>query len=536
MMMIKHWNRLIFCGLVVDHLHKSAFYLQSKKYNIDQETYGEDPYFSGVLATHFVYGLQGNNTRYIRANAGCKHFDVYAGPENVPVSRFSFDAKVSERDWRTTFLPQFRACVEAGTYNLMCSYNSINGVPACANKELLTDILRNEWNFTGYIISDQEAIENIISQHHYLNSTIDTVAACVNAGCNLELSSNEADPVYYSLVDAVKQGKLSEDVVRERVKKLFYTRMRLGEFDPPSLNPYSKLDAKDVQTPQHFLLAREAAVKSMVLLKNTVDYLPRSQLGKVALVGPMADNIQQLFGSYSPTVFPAVTKTPLQGFQEITSVAYGAGCKDNRCTKYSSSEIQQAITGTDAVYVCLGTGQELESEGNDRHDLELFGYQKQLLLDAVKFANGKPVVLLLFNAGPLNISIFDSMDSVTAIIACFFPAQATGDALLDIITGRHGTVPTGRLPVTWPMTISQVPPITDYTMVGRTYRYFQGEPLYPFGYGLSYTRFTYSQLKIPQYIVAGTDLVGSFFISNTGSLTADEAGIIGIQLQEKVVF
>ncbi|XP_050394883.1 uncharacterized protein LOC126812504 [Patella vulgata] len=488
-----------------------------------QETYGEDPYLSGVLASYFVKGLQGNNTRYIRANAGCKHFDVHGGPENIPVSRFSFNAQVSERDWRTTFLPQFKACVDAGTYSLMCSFNRINGVPACANKKLLTDILRNEWNFTGYVISDQEAVENIITYHHYLNNSIDTAALCINAGLNLELSTNEVKPVYFAMEEAIQQGKLTEDMVRSRVKPLFYTRMRLGEFDPPSMNPYTKLDLSVVQSKAHQALALEAAIKSFVLLKNDEQFLPRKYLNSVAVVGPMANNIKQQFGDYSPDINPTVTTTPLQAFQNVASnVKYAAGCQDNTCTQYSSLQIQQAIKGVDGVYVCLGTGQEIESEGNDRSDLELPGHQLDLLLDVVKFANGKPVVLVLFNAGPLNISMIDTMTQVPAIIACFFPAQATGDALIDILLNRNGAVPSARLPVTWPMTMDQVPPITNYTMVGRTYRYSNGVPLYPFGYGLSYTRFSYSNLKIPTSIMAGMDLTGSVDISNIGGMAAEE--------------
>ncbi|KAK6170691.1 hypothetical protein SNE40_019019 [Patella caerulea] len=524
-----------------DHKGVSCFspvinIVRDPRWGRTQETYGEDPYLSGVLASHFVKGLQGNNTRYIRANAGCKHFDVHGGPENIPVSRFSFNAQVSDRDWRTTFLPQFKACVKAGTYNLMCSYNRINGVPSCANKKLLTDILRNEWNFTGYIISDQEAIENIIKTHHYFNNSVDTVAACVNAGCNLELSSNEVDPVYFAMEEAIQQGKLTEDMVRSRVKPLFYTRMRLGEFDPPSMNPYTKLDLSVVQSKAHQALALEAALKSFVLLKNDGQFLPRKSFNSVAVVGPMANNIQQLFGDYSPDVNPALTKTPLQAFQQVTpNLQYGAGCQDNRCKQYSSTEIQQAVKGVEEVYVFLGTGQEIESEGNDRPNLELPGMQKQLLLDTIYYANGTPVVVVLFNAGPLNISFIDKITQVPAIIACFFPAQATGDALIDILLNRNGAVPSARLPITWPMTIDQVPPITNYTMVGRTYRYFNGVPLYPFGYGLSYTRFDYSNLKIPTSIMAGMDLTGSVDISNIGGMAAEEVYQIYIRWMQPSV-
>ncbi|ELT94452.1 hypothetical protein CAPTEDRAFT_106235 [Capitella teleta] len=168
----------------------------------NQETYGEDPLLSGTLAQSFVRGLQGDDPRYLRANAGCKHFDVHGGPEDIPVSRFSFDAKVKMRDWRMTFLPQFKMCVDAGSYSLMCSYNRINGIPACANKELLTDITRDEWGFHGYIVSDASAISNIKERHHYTNSTVATVVAAIKAGTNLELGST----YYTKQLDAMQQG------------------------------------------------------------------------------------------------------------------------------------------------------------------------------------------------------------------------------------------------------------------------------------------------------------------------------------------
>nr|KAG5694878.1 hypothetical protein BaRGS_029495 [Batillaria attramentaria] len=224
----------------------------------------------------------------------------------------------------------------------------INGVPACANSELLTDVLRDEWNFTGYIVSDEGAIENIINLHHYLNNTVDTVAACVNAGCNLELSGNLAKPVYFSLVDAVNAGKLTQAKVQEMVSPLFYTRMRLGEFDPPEMNPYSRLSSADVETDDHKALAVEAAMKSFVLLKND--------------------------------------------------------------------------------------GQSVEAEGHDRPDIELPGQQKQLLMDVINNTPEKvPIILLLFNAGPVNISFADQDPRVSAIMECFFPAQATGDALRHVL-------------------------------------------------------------------------------------------------------
>ncbi|XP_046354046.2 probable beta-D-xylosidase 2 [Haliotis rufescens] len=501
--------------------------VRDPRWGRNQETYGEDPHLTGVFASNFVKGLQGSDPRYVRANAGCKHFNVHGGPENIPVSRASFDAKVSDRDWRTTFLPAFRSCVKAGTYSIMCSYNRINGVPACANKKLLTDILRTEWGFKGYVVSDEGAIENIIYAHHYLNDSVDTVAASVKAGCNLELSYFDGHPVFFSVVDAVKQGKLTEEEVRTSVKTLFNVRMRLGEFDPPEMNQYTKLNMSIVQSEAHRNLAVEAAMKTFVLLKNqNVLPLNPSSYRNVAVVGPMANNTYQLFGDYAPTMNPEYTTNPLQGIQYLWStVRYAAGCTDNKCTQYYSHEVQTAVTASDLIFVCLGTGQELESEANDKANLELPGQQLQLLKDAVTTGQGygAKVILLLFNGGPLNITWAAESPNVQAIIELFFPAQSTGEALRRVLLAEGpNSVPAGRLPVTWPRYMDTVPDITNYTMVGRTYRYATYPVLFPFGYGLSYTSFFYHILEYPTQVTAGDDMTGFVSLSNRGSFDADE--------------
>ncbi|XP_067675249.1 uncharacterized protein [Haliotis asinina] len=487
-------------GQYGDHKGISCFspvinIVRDPRWGRNQETYGEDPFLTGVFASNFVKGLQGSDPRYIRANAGCKHFNVHGGPENIPVSRFSFDAKVSERDWRTTFLPAFRSCVKAGTYNLMCSFNKINGVPACVNKKLLTDILRNEWGFKGYVISDQAAIENIISEHHYINNSVDTVTACVKAGLNLELSTNLDQPVYFSVVDAVKQGKLTEDEVRTSVKTLFNARMRLGEFDPPEMNQYTKLNLSILQSEAHRNLSVEATLKSFVLLKNqNVLPLKASSYKNVAVVGPMANNSIQLFGNYAPDMNLKYTTNPLQGITRLWSaVRFGAGCTDNKCTQYNSQEVQTSAKGSDLIFVCLGT------------------------------ATGAKVILLLFNAGPLNITWAVESPNVQAIMELFFPAQSTGEALRRILIAEGpNSVPAGRLPITWPMYINSVPDITNYSMVGRTYRYAKYPVLFPFGYGLSFTAFVYESVKYPNMVKAGDAITASVILGNRGSFDADE--------------
>ncbi|XP_062586657.1 uncharacterized protein LOC134248260 [Saccostrea cucullata] len=492
----------------------------------NQETYGEDPFLSGKMAESFVKCLQGDNPTYIRANAGCKHFDVHGGPENIPVSRFSFDAKVSERNWRLTFLPAFKKCVQAGSYSLMCSFNRINGVPACGNKRLLTDILRKEWGFTGYVVSDQEAIENIMTYHHYTNNSIDTATLCVKAGCNLELSTNEVKPTYFYINDALKAGKLKKEEVMGSVKPLFYTRMRLGEFDPPKYNPYNFLDLSVIQSEEHRAISLAAAMKSFVLLKNRDGFLPINTVyNKISVVGPMADNKYQQIGSYAPDVMPGFTTTPLQGLSKLSrNVQYAAGCTDNACTTYNRSDIQRAMNSTEVVFVCLGTGPMIENEDHDRASMELPGKQSQLLKDALSFsANTVPIILLLFNGGPVNITWADQNDRVVAIIECFFPAQETGEAVLRVLTNTGNfSNPAARLPYTWMKYKEQIPSMVNYSMANRTYRYFHGNPLYPFGYGLSYSRFNYTNAWLNPIIEQGQNLTVRVEVHNLGPLDGEE--------------
>ncbi|KAK7108555.1 hypothetical protein V1264_016280 [Littorina saxatilis] len=501
--------------------------MRDARWGRNQETYGEDPYVAGSLATAYIKGLQGTHLRYVRASGCCKHMNVHGGPEDIPVSRFSFNAIVSEEDWRMTHLPAFKTCVDAGTLALMCSYNRINGVPACANKKLLTDIARNEWGFRGYFTSDEGAVENIILFHKYFNNSLDTAVACANAGCDIEIAAHLnvlPHPVYFSLVEAVKQGRVTEATLRERVRPLFYTRMRLGEFDPPEMNPYSKLTSAVVETPAHKALAVEAAMKSFVLLKNDGG-LPVTGFGTIGVVGPFG-NTTKIFGDYSPVIPDENKSTVLQALTPLASkVQFAEGCDEvnDKCATYDSQSVIKAVTNTDANFVILGTGIIYEAEFFDRPDMDLPGHQKQLLQDVLAHSGGKPTYLLLFNAGPLNITFAHQEPSVVAILECFFPAQAAAEAIRHVLLNDvPGAVPSGRLPFTWPLLASQLPPMVDYSMKRRTYRYFEGEPLYPFGYGLSYTTFEYSNLTHSQSITAGESLSLSFHLKNSGKVDADE--------------
>jgi len=494
----------------------------------NQETYGEDPFLSGELVSEYVKGLQGDDARYVRANAGCKHFDAHGGPENIPVSRHEFDAKVSERDLRMTFLPQFKSCIKAGSYNVMCSYNSVNGVPACANKKLLTDVLRNEWGFLGFVISDDQAIEFIVEHHKYVKTLEEAAAASIKAGCNVELGDGSRKHLAYAAIpSAIQKGLLSADEFLESMKPVYYTRMRLGEFDPAQMNPFSSIDMSMVLSPAHHEQAIQAASMSFVLLKNIKGYLPfKKQFSRLAIVGPMADNAEELLGGYSASPDRRFVSTPLDGLKQLGKTgAYASGCDNARCLNYDGDSVRTAVKGASFIIVCLGTGSSVEGESNDRTELALPGKQLQLLKDSIFYSREAPLLLLVFSGGPVDLTFAHESPEVDAIIQCYFPGQATGTALYRTLTatGPH-SIPAGRLPSTWPAQLHQVAPITDYNMThSQTYRYFYEDPLYPFGYGLSYSKFHYDNVSVePSTVKAGDSVTVTVEVNNKGPYDAEE--------------
>jgi beta-glucosidase len=500
----------------------------------NQETYGECPYLSGMFAIYFVHGLQGPpSARYLNTNAGCKHFDSHNGPENIPESRFSFDVKLSEFDWRSTFLPAFHACVNAGSYGIMCSYNSINGVPSCGNPRLLTDILRTGMNFTGYVVADDDALLFMHIGHHYVNSSEEAAIVGLNAGVNLELADSPGSTMFESLHQAYDEGKIDNQTLIKRVKPLMYTRMRLGEFDPSEMNDYTKIPMDVIQCERHRTLAQQATLHSFVLLKNQNNFLPirnPQTYPKVLFLGPMSNNPVQQYGDYAPVVDPFYVTTPLSSLQDsFSSSSYNEACLDGtKCLKYNQTDIVNYLEQNvfDLIVLSLGTGQEMEGEGNDRANMDLPNYQSQLLNDVLNVINPEKtkILLLIVSGTPVDIQIAEESNSVQAIIQLGFGAQELGEALKAAIIG-DGLSQFGRLPYTWPKKLSDLPgSITSYDMTsGFTYRYFKGEPLYSFGYGLSYSSFSYSDLGFNgTTIKPGDSLTINFNVKNTGDRVSDE--------------
>ena len=491
-----------------------------------QETYGEDPYLTARLGVAFVRGLQGDHPRYLKLVATPKHFAVHSGPEH---QRHSFDAQVDERDLRATYLPAFQACVqEARAASVMGAYNRTNGEPCCASPTLLQRILRGEWGFSGYVVSDCGAIRDIYQGHRVVATPEEAAALAVRTGCDLECGD-----VYQHLLKAVDRDLLTEAEIDRSLGRLFTARLRLGMFDPTEMVPYAQIPYGLNDSPAHRELARQAARESIVLLRNEGGLLPlRRDLGSLAVIGPNADGVEVLLGNYNGT--PSRAVTALEGVRAAvsarTSVAYAQGCELTQRSEAGLAEAVRLARAADVAILVLGLAQELEGEEGqregvlrgqvsqgDRSGLDLPAAQEELLQAVL--ATGTPVVLVLMNGSPLAVN--RAAGHVPAILEAWYPGEEGGTAIADVLFGDYN--PGGRLPITFYRSVDQLPPFTDYRMAGRTHRYFGGQPLYPFGYGLSYTRFAYGGPQVsPRKVEPGREVSVRVQVENTGERSGDE--------------
>jgi len=498
-----------------------------------QETYGEDPYLTARLAVNFIQGLQGDDPRYLKTVATPKHFAVHSGPER---GRHGFNAVVSPRDLQMTYLPAFKACITVGkAASIMGAYNRVNGEACCASPTLLQKILREEWSFDGYVVSDCGAIDDIFRYHGLVDSVVEAAALAVNTGCDLECGCSYGIPCDYGqLTAAVQQGLVIEAALDRSVTRLFMARFRLGMFDPPEKVSYSQIPYSVVDSPAHRELALEAARQSLVLLKNQDSLLPldRGKLKSIAVIGPNADETLVLAGNYMGT--PAAPVSVLDGIRALvgaaTEVIYARGCALIGAAQDGVAEALLAAQQAEVAVVVMGLSQQLEGEegqmeGNppgvyslgDRTTLGL-PYIQEKLLRAIH-ATGTPVILVLINGSAIAINW--AAAHVPAILEAWYPGQAGGTAVAEALFGL--TNPGGRLPVTVYRSLADLPPFADYSMTNRTYRYFTGEPLYKFGFGLSYTTFTYRNLQItPQQVKAGEPITVTVEVENGGELAGDE--------------
>jgi beta-glucosidase len=484
----------------------------------NNECWGEDPYLTGRLGAAFVKGMQGDDPHYLKLVSTLKHFAV----NNVEHGRQSLSAAVSERMLFEYWLPHFHDCVvEGGALSVMASYNAINGTPNNINHYLLTDILKEQWGFQGFVVSDLGGVGTMVAGHEQGKMSLDeAVAKSLLAGC--DFSDREFQQ---HIPSAVRAGLLPESRVDDALRRVLTARLRLGELDPPERVPYSKIDPAVIDCAEHRALARRAAREAMVLLSNRDGLLPldRAKLKTVAVIGPHADHFTA--GGYSGQVRNPVT--PLAGIRghvaAATNVVYALGghITAPKPPYDAPAELAKAVDAArsaDVAIVCVGTTLDIEAEGRDRTTLALPGNQ-QALVEAVVAANPRTVVVLL-NAGPLTVPWIAA--HAGAVVAAWWAGEEGGNALADVLFGDAN--PAGRLPYTVYADEQQVPPRDDYDISdGFTYQYLRGAPLYAFGHGLSYTTFGYGELTIaPGKMPADGAATVTLDIENTGGREGDE--------------
>jgi len=493
-----------------------------------QETYGEDPYLTAKMGGEFVNGLQGNDPKYLLAAACAKHYAVHSGPEST---RHKFDTDVSDYDLWDTYLPAFRhLVVDEKVAGVMCAYNALKGQPCCGSDLLLTNILRNQWKFTGYVTSDCGAIDDMsnANAHHTSPDQESAASDAVLHGTDVECIVGRTT-LYPTLVKAVKDGKLSEKDIDISVKRLFTIRFRLGLFDPPEQVKFRQIPMSELESPAHHAQALKMAHESVVLLKNEDHLLPLSKnIKKIAILGPNADNEKSIIGNYFGSASHLVT--PLKGIKAKlgpgVEVVYKAGSGYTTANP-NAKATADSVKDADVIVYFGGITPQLEGEemrvtvegfaGGDRTSIMLPKAQTEIL-KALK-ATGKPVVFVLMTGSAVAMP-WES-ENLSSIVNAWYGGQDAGTAIADVLFGDYN--PAGRLPVTFYKGDSDLPEaFDDYSMKNRTYRYFEGTPLYGFGYGLSYTTFKYDMLTTPAALQSGKKNLITVKVTNTGKKDGDE--------------
>ena len=516
---VKKNNRAQYAGLTFWTPNVNIF--RDPRWGRGQETYGEDPFLTSKMGVAFVKGLQGDDPKYLKTSACAKHFAVHSGPEKL---RHQFNAKVSLKDLWETYLPAFHALVDSGVDGVMCAYNATNGEPCCANKYLLQNILRDQWNFKGYITSDCWALADIYQGHKFVPTAPGAAAIALKRGVNLNCGS-----VFPSLVQAVKQGLVSEKEIDKSLSELLQTRFKLGLFDPQNDNPYNSISDSVVNSTANRNLSRTVAEKSFVLLKNNGALPLKNDLHKYYVTGPNAAVIEPLIGNYYGVNKKMVTV--LEGvaghIQPGSQLAYRQGIllatENMNQADWASGE---AKTSDATIYV-MGLSDLLEGEegesiasstAGDRLDYNLPGNQIAYL-KKLKADNKNPVIAIVTGGSPMNLA--EVQEIADAVLLVWYPGEEGGNAVADVIFGKVS--PSGKLPITFPKSLNDLPPFEDYSMAGRTYRYMNAEPLYPFGFGLSYTTFIYSDLKLSKTKIGKNESVDAeVTITNSGKVASDE--------------
>ena len=505
------------------------------------ETFGEDPYLTSRLGVRYIMGLQGHDENYLKSAACAKHFAVHSGPEDV---RHSFDARVSEQDLRETYLPAFQACVqEAGVETVMGAYNRTNGEPCCGSGRLLKEILRQEWGFEGHVTSDCWAVKDFHEYHGVTATPVESVSLAMNNGCDLNCGT-----LFLYLKQAVEEGMVDEKRIDEAVVNLFTSRMKLGVFDEKGANPYDNIPYTVVDSPEMRRMNEQVAERCVVLLKNENQTLPlqKDKIRTIGVIGPNADNRRALVGNYEGTASGYVTVP--EGIQDYVGddvrVLYSEGChlyKDRTSglaqENDRASEVRGVCRESDVVIAVMGLDASLEGEegdtGNaygsgDKPNLDLPGLQRDILKIAKE--SGKPVILVLLTGSAMAVTWED--ENLDAIVQGWYPGAQGGAAIARILFGDAN--PEGKLPVTFYRTAEELPAFEDYSMKGRTYRYMKQDALYPFGYGLSYTDYTYADAMLVSDDIRGEKgVVLQAQVTNAGAVDGIETVQVYVGLERE---
>ncbi len=509
-------NYAQYCGLTFWSPNVNLF--RDARWGRGMETWGEDPFLTGTLGSAFVKGLQGNNEKYLKAAACAKHYVVHSGPEGL---RHHFNAIPPIKDFYESYLPPFEMLVkDANVEAVMCAYNRTFDEPCCGSPFLLKEILKDKWGFEGHILSDCWAINDFHENHQVTNTPEESVAQAIKAGVNLNCGN-----AFEYLEQAIEQGLVTEQEIDENLAVLLRTRFKLGLFDPANLNPYNKINTDVVNCKAHKALAKEAAAKSIVMLKNN-GVLPLEKTTKyLFVIGPNAANVDVLLGNYHgvsddmTTILEGITSKVDPG----TRLEYRHGFLLDRENINKIGWAISEATDADVTIAVMGLNTLLEGEEgeaiaspfkSDRKDIKLPGKQLEYFKQ-LRDNDGKPLIVILTGGSP--IAIPEIHELADAVLFAWYPGEQGGMAVADILFGD--AAPSGKLPLTFPYSVDQLPDYENYSMQGRTYKYMDDEPLYPFGFGLSYTSFDYSKLQVNQ---DGEKITLSANVKNTGAFESEE--------------
>ena len=480
-----------------------------------EENYGEDVCLASNIAVSFVKGMQGSNSRYLKTVATPKHFAC----NNTENDRETGTMNPDQRSLREYFLPTFKACVVQGkAFSVMAAYNEVNGIPCPADTLLLRNILRNEWGFKGFVVSDCDAVSDVCNSHHYTSTLSQAAAICLQAGTDMDCG----DGYPQNLSTSISSNLCTEADMDVALKHFLKARFLLGEFDPPSAVPYKSIPASQLDCQANRDLCLKTADEAIVLLKNTNNILPlnKDSVASVAVIGPNADSVQ--IGDYSGT--PPFSVNTYQAISTLygansKNVGYVQGCTMTGAKNQAAFDSAVALAKKSTVaIVVVGTDGTICGEGSDRSYITLPGVQEQLI-QAVYQANPKTVVVLV---NGYSLAINWTTANVPAIVSAWYGGENQGTAISDVLFGAYN--PGGKLTTTWFSALSDLPSMDDYDIKNnRTYMYFTGTPLYPFGYGLSYTTFTYNNLSVSSASIAPSQAVTiTASVTNSGSRAGDE--------------